>query len=308
MHRVIYRGLAAVAVAVAALLPSTEAMAHGFAGDRFFPATILTDDPFVADEMSLPTVTLNPTQSDGSREFNVGTDLSMLITPKWDFTLSNDWAHIRVPGMSTQTGLTGLTTGTQYQLFINAEHEAMALAALDVTWGNTGRVAAGAPAFTTISPTFDFGKGFGDLPDSLPWLRPFALTGNLSLNFPTETETSGTPNPNSLFYGFAIEYSIPYLQSEVRDLGLGPPFNKMIPLVEFALTSPFNRGQSGTTTGTVQPGVIWAGQYFQVGAEMIIPTNSLSGHGIGGVVQLHFYLDDLFPNSIGKPISKWFQQ
>ena len=303
MHRVFCRGLAAAAVA--ALLPGAEAMAHGFAGDRFFPATILTDDPFVADEMSLPTVTLNPTQNDGSRELNVGTDLSMLITPKWDFTLSNDWAHIRTPGMSTQTGLTGLTTGTQYQLFINADHEAMALAALDVTWGNTGRVAAGAPAFTTLSPTFDFGKGFGDLPDSVPWLRPFALTGNISLNFPTEAETNGTPNPNSLFFGFAVEYSIPYLQSQVRDLGLGPPFNRLIPLVEFALTSPFNRGQRGTTTGTVQPGVIWAGQYFQVGAEMIIPTNSLSGHGIGGVVQLHFYLDDLFPNSIGRPISQW---
>ena len=303
MHRVICRGLAAAAVA--ALLPGAEAMAHGFAGDRFFPATILTDDPFVADEMSLPTVTLNPTQSDGSREFDVGTDLSMLITPKWDFTLSNDWAHTRIPGMSTQTGLTGLTTGTQYQLFINAEHEAMALAALDVTWGNTGRIAAGAPAFTTISPTFDFGKGFGDLPNSLPWLRPFALTGNLSFDFPTETESNGMPNPNNFNYGFAIEYSIPYLQSQVKDLGLGPPFNRLIPLVEFALTSPFNRGQSGTTTGTVQPGVIWAGQYFQVGAEMIIPTNSLSGHGIGGVVQLHFYLDDLFPNSIGRPISQW---
>ena len=303
MHRVFCRGLAAAAVA--ALLPGAEAMAHGFAGDRFFPATILTDDPFVADEMSLPTVTLNPTQSDGSREVNIGSDLSMLITPKWDFTLSNDWAHIRTPGLSTQTGLTGLTTGTQYQLFINAEHEAMALAALDVTWGNTGRIAAGAPAFTTISPTFDFGKGFGDLPDSVPWLRPLALTGNISLNFPTEAETNGTPNPNSLFYGFAVEYSIPYLQSEVRDLGWQAPFNRLIPLVEFALTSPFNRGQSGTTTGTVQPGVIWAGQYFQVGAEMIIPTNSLSGHGIGGVVQLHFYLDDLFPNSIGRPISQW---
>ena len=142
-------------------------------------------------------------------------------------------------------------------------------------------------------------------PNSLPWLRPFALTGNLSLSFPTKTESMGVLNPNAVFYGFAIEYSIPYLQGEVRDIGLGAPFNRMIPLVEFALTSPFNRGYSGTTTGTVQPGVIWAGQYFQVGAEMIIPTNSMSGHGIGGVVQLHFYLDDLFPNSIGRPISQW---
>jgi hypothetical protein len=297
---------AQLAIAAALMIaPIDDALAHGFAGDRFFPATILTDDPFVADQISLPTVTLNPTQSDGSRELNIGSDLSMLITPKWDFTIGSDWAHIRSPGMPTVTGWTGLTTGTQYQLFINAEHEAMALAAFDVTWGNTGRLAAGAPGFTTLSPTFDFGKGFGDLPDSLPWLRPFALTGNLVFNFPTQVETQGVRNPNSFFYGFAVEYSIPSLQSQVKDLGWGPPFNRMIPLVEFALTSPFNRGFGGTTTGTVQPGVIWAGQYFQVGAEMIIPTNSLSGHGIGGMVQLHFYLDDLFPHSIGRPISQW---
>jgi hypothetical protein len=304
MDRALQR--AAVLAVAAFLADNSMALAHGFAGDRFFPATILTDDPFVASEASLPTVTLDPTLPDGSRQVDLGTDLAMLITPNWDFTLGTDWADIHTPGVGTTTGLTGLRTGTQYQLFINAEHEAMALAALDVTWGNTGRIAVGAPAFTTISPTFDFGKGFGDLPDSLPWLRPFALTGNISLNFPTEAETEGTPNPNSIFYGFAIEYSIPYLQSQVKDLGWGAPFNRLIPLVEFALTSPFNRGQSGTTTGTVQPGVIWAGQYFQVGAEMIIPTNSLSGHGIGGVVQLHFYLDDLFLRGIGRPISQWF--
>jgi hypothetical protein len=304
MQRIIRRGL--VAATAAALLPSAEATAHGFAGDRFFPATILTDDPFVADEGSLPTVTLNPTQSDGSRELDLGSDLSMRITPDWDFTLSDQWERLKSPGVPAATGFGALTTGTQYQLFINPEHEAMGLAALDVTWGNTGRVQAlGAPGFTTLSPTFDFGKGFGDLPDSVPWLRPFALTGNLSFNFPTQTETAGMLNPDSFFYGFAIEYSLPYLQSEVKDIGLRPPFNQMIPLVEFALTTPLNRGQTGMTTGTVQPGIIWSGQYFQVGAEAIIPTNSLSGHGIGGIVQLHFYLDDLFPNSIGRPISQW---
>jgi hypothetical protein len=300
-----FRSDAALAAAAILLSANSAALAHGFAGDRFFPATILTDDPFVADEMSLPTLTLDPTQSDGSREFDIGSDLSMLITPSWDFTLSSDWAHIHTPGVGTQTGFQGLTTGTQYQLFINGPHEAMALAALDVTWGHTGNLSAGAPGFTTLSPTFDFGKGFGDLPDSLPWLRPFALTGNLVFNFPTQAETQGVPNPNSFFYGFAVEYSIPYLQSQVKDLGLGPPFNRLIPLVEFALTTSLNRGQGGITTGTVQPGFIWAGQYFQVGAEMIIPTNSLSGHGIGGLFQFHLYLDDLFPNSIGRPISQW---
>ena len=50
----------ATVVALAMMSPAGDAAAHGFAGQRFFPATILTDDPFVADEMSLPTITLYP--------------------------------------------------------------------------------------------------------------------------------------------------------------------------------------------------------------------------------------------------------
>ena len=45
---------------------------------------------------------------------------------------------------------------------------------------------------------------------------------------------------------------------------------------------------------------------FQIGAEAIIPANRFTGHGYGGVVQFHIYLDDLFPRSIGKPISEWW--
>ena len=32
-------------------------LAHGFIGDRFFPPTLATDDPFAVDELSLPSVT-----------------------------------------------------------------------------------------------------------------------------------------------------------------------------------------------------------------------------------------------------------
>ncbi len=57
------------ALAPAFLFAATSgALAHGFAGDRVLPATILTDDPFVADEMSLPTFTRSPSAADGSQE------------------------------------------------------------------------------------------------------------------------------------------------------------------------------------------------------------------------------------------------
>lgn len=56
------------------------------------------------------------------------------------------------------------------------------------------------------------------------------------------------------------------------------------------------------TTGFVNPGVIWAGQSFQVGTEAVIPINRDSGTGVGFIAQLHFFLDDLFPTTLGRPI------
>jgi hypothetical protein len=257
--------------------------------------------------MSIPQVSRNPPGPDGAQESNIQIDLAKRITPDTDVTIREQWRYLQLPGLPAVTGLGGLQTGAQYQLFVNGPHEALALVGLNVTWAHTGRVQAlGAPDFTTLSPTFDFGKGLGDLPRSLPYLRPFAITGNLGFDFPTKVESAGVPNPNNFNYGFAFEYSLPYLQCCVKDIGLREPFNRLIPLVEVAFTTPINRIPASQTIGTIQPGFIWAGQYFQIGAEAILPANHVTGHGYGGVIQFHIYLDDLFPHSIGRPISEWW--
>jgi hypothetical protein len=302
------RDWGAAAVAVAALLAcDSAALAHGFAGQRFFPATILTDDPFVADELSLPTFTRPPPAADGSREFDFDIDIAKRLTPNVGITLGRGWTHLQPAGMPAVTAFGPLHTGLQYQLFVDGPREAIGLVGLDVTWPHTGRVnALGAPDFWTLTPAFNFGKGFGDLPPSQPWLRPFAVTGNLSVDFPSRTQSAGAPNPNVFNYGLALEYSLEYLQHHVTDVGLKWPFDRLIPLVEVAFSTALNRGVGGQTVGTVQPGIIWAGQYVQIGAEAIIPVTRNAGHGFGGVVQLHFYLDDLFPGSLGKPVSQWW--
>jgi hypothetical protein len=82
---------------------------------------------------------------------------------------------------------------------------------------------------------------------------------------------------------------------------LAAPFDRLIPLVELALEKPLNRG-GGSMTGTVNPGLIWAGQYLQLAAEAVIPVSRDSGRGTGWRVQLHFFIDDLLPNSLGRPI------
>ncbi|HWB53093.1 MAG TPA: hypothetical protein VG722_02840, partial [Tepidisphaeraceae bacterium] len=146
-------------------------------------------------------------------------------------------------------------------------------------------------SFTTLTPTIYFGKGFGDLPQDC--LKPLAVTGLVGESFPTQAEDS-----NSLVWGFAVEYSLPYLQQHVRDIGLPAPLKNMIPLVEFAMSTPENR-HGGVTTGTVNPGVLWELEDFQLGAEAIIPINHASGDHVGFVVSLQIYIDDLFPNVFG---------
>ena len=47
---------------------------------------------------------------------------------------------------------------------------------------------------------------------------------------------------------------------------------------------------------------IWVGDKFQVGVEAVIPANRQSGSSVGAIGQIHFFLDDIFPNSIGRPI------
>src|SRR2546428_2187363 len=106
------RLIAGTAFVAAAITPQAkDAAAHGFAGDRFFPATILTDDPFVADEMSLPTFTRPPTAADGTHEFDLDVDIAKRITPNLGFTLGYGWVSSHTPGMPTVSGFGPLNTG-----------------------------------------------------------------------------------------------------------------------------------------------------------------------------------------------------
>jgi hypothetical protein len=96
-------------------------------------------------------------------------------------------------------------------------------------------------------------------------------------------------------WGFSVQYSLQYLQTVVRDVGLPAPFSRMIPLVEIPLETPVNGPSAGRTTGSVNPGLIWFGRYVQLGIEAVIPINRASGRNVGVLGQVHFYLDDILP-------------
>jgi hypothetical protein len=307
-------GTAALA-AVTVVLSNAGALAHCFVGGRFFPATLAIDDPCVADELSLPTVAWSKTGDDPpARQLDLSMEYSKRITEYFGVSIGSTWTHLSQPGMPSQSGFQNLETTFKYQFLTLPDREFVMSAALVVEWGNTGAAGVGAEAFTTFTPTLYFGKGFGTLPDGAGWLRAFGLTGQIGYSIPS-SRSSTTVDPDSgdisvdlhpqfLTYGFSLQYSMPYLKSSVVDLQLPDFFNHLIPIVEGSFQTPvannFNTGIG--TTGTINPGVIWVGNYFQVALEAIVPINRASGTGVGAMVQLHLYLDDIFPRGIGAPL------
>jgi hypothetical protein len=305
-----------VAAGGGAILPfvalSNSASAHCIVGNRFFPATVGVDDPCVADELSLPTIAGFKNGDDpAANELDIAGEYSKTITPNFGISVEEAWIHLDPPGEKSVSGFDNLGTSFKYQFVRDASRELAMSVSLDADWGGTGSRAIDAEPFTTLTPTLFLGKGLGFMP--APLLKPFAVTAQVGYAIPTKSSTNApdeetglieaTPNPRSIVWGGTLQYSMPYLKSSVRDFGLPGFINHLIPLVELNLSSEVsNFDGEERTTGTVNPGVIYVADKFQLAAEAIIPINRASGDDIGVVGQLHFYLDDIFPGSLGKPL------
>ena len=288
------------------LLSLSNASAHCFVGARFFPATLAIDDPCVADELSLPTVGWSKTGDvPPETEWNLSAEISKRITPDLGISIGEGWTQIRQPGGPTTAGFGDLETTLQYQLLKDGSHELAMLLGLIVDWGGTGATNAGiGTPYSLITPSYYFGQGFGGLRDELEFARPLAVTGQIGYQVPTASFSQGVNVPQALFYGATLQYSMPYLKSEVKDLQLPDFINHLIPIAEMQFTTPVanNFGNSNLTIATISPGVIWVGSYFQVGVEAVIPVNGASGSGVGFLGQVHLYLDDMFPRTFGQPL------
>jgi hypothetical protein len=303
----------ALSLAAAIVAAATTAEAHGMAGKRFFPATLGIDDPFVADELSLPTVQhiKRPAEGDSpaTRETEVSGEFSKRLSPNFGFSLGGAWRALDPDEGKSLTGFDNLELAIKYVFFKSDPHELLLSAGISWDVGGTGQRKIGAEGFDTFTPALFFGKGFGDLPDALDLVKPVAVTGTFGVSIPTRhatkkfntdedgnVEVEREVNASVAQWGFTVQYNLQYLQSFVRDVGLPAPLNRMIPLVEFVMQTPLDDPKNaGRTTGTINPGLIWFGRYVQIGVEAVIPVNERTGKNVGVIGQLHFYLDDIAP-------------
>src|SRR5271165_4768427 len=265
-----------------ALIPFYPGTAHEIVGNRFFPATLSIDDPGVNDELTVPTVdSFHTGDNPPVKQRDISAEFSKRITEDFAISFGTTYTFLGPvdPTAAGANGFQNLETTFKYRVYKNPEHEFVMSVGLSVEWGGTGSAQVGADPFHTYTPTFYFGKGLGDLPDTFSWIRPVAITGqvgyaipgrNFTTTFSVDPDSGDVTadaefHPRVLNWGATIQYSMPYLKSAVMDLGLPEFINHLIPLVEATLQTPVaNTITSGTqTTGTINPGVIWVGNTFQ---------------------------------------------
>ena len=297
------------ALASAALLPLQPAFGHAVAGARVFVNTDLIDDPGVGDEANLPLISL---QSPDGKSWvtDANFEYDKTITPDLGFGIGDDYnwiANDQNDFKKSHGGLDDLYVQLKYRWILLPEHEFMSSVEVTQFFGRAGTTGIDSGFDTTTVSGF-FGKGLGDI----PWapIRPFAITGELDYNIPN-TGPSGGGSITTWSGGLSLQYSIPYVQSQIKDYGLPNILANLTPVVELGFTSAAGataiRPSGNPTTFLLGTGAIWTGRYYSISAELLWPLNGASGHNIGAIGQFHLYFDDLLPNTLGKPISEWFK-
>jgi hypothetical protein len=305
--------MCAAALALAASI-STPSWAHGIAGNRFFPGTLNFDDPAVADELSITAGAVqHPDDSGNVTDRGATVSFARLLTP--NMSIGFDSGFIRRDWDSTrQPGATGSDLVLKSRLYEDDLNETLVAASLIYGLPQGGAKRLGASTSATIAPSLYLGQGFGALPDALSWLRPLGVTAGVSVAVPTSKASDNlaydpvtrqltparTPNVTTVHWGFALEYSTLYLTDRFvpGELPKEEPLHQFIPLVEFAFDSP--RGQR--TRGTINPGIAYVKDTWQVAAELVLPLTHGSTRGVGANLQLLLFLDDLVPSLFGKPL------
>ncbi len=287
-----------VVLCTVALMPSA-AWAHGVLGQRLFPASLTVEDPFPADEFAL---TVESRRHHDERELVLDAELQKRLTPNLGIAVGSGYAIIHPDAGPVRSGGTNPAFALNYALYRNAPHEWIATASIGIAPGGLGSDRIGAEDLTTVAPAFLFGKGFGDLPDGLALLRPLAVTGRIGFEIPWGRTDAGADAASHRAYGLVLEYSIPYLQSAVVDVGIPWPFNRLFPVVELTYDAPMTGPDAHRAEAFLNPGLIWAGKYAELGLEASIPLNDRSGDHLGIVALIHLFLDDLAPDRLGRPL------
>jgi hypothetical protein len=287
---------AALGLLCLALL-AVPADAYTAAGDRIFQADILLPQIAPSDELYLRSSTTPLGGSEagsGTRATNVTGVYDKTITDRLGVTIEDGYNWLQRADASTLKGWQNFEATVQYLAVRDPAHEFLLSLGVDREFG-TGATRTGANRYGATTPTVYFGKGLGDL--DIGYLRPLAVKGVFGYQL-----SDAAPRPDQWTGGIAVEYSIPYLLSKVAALKLPDFVQNLTPQIEFVAATPVQSRPGNTTTATIAPGLLYAGEGWEFGVEALIPATRSAGSGVGVIAQFHMSLDFFFPETIGKPL------
>jgi hypothetical protein len=320
-----YRILSAAALVCAGtVLHAPPLHAHAVCGSRVYPVTLTLDDPGVADELTMPQVTYMRNAADGgagpSHDTNVAFEYDKRITEDIGLGFNDNYTVSQQNNARTQTGWDDFSMTAKWAKCIDPDADLQIGFGIAREFGRTGTSHIGADAYGSTSPTIYLGKGLDEVP--IPMLQPLQFTGELSFSIAdkefkqfnvTDTKTglvatqANNGYANAWSGAFSVQYSIPYMQNQIRDFGLPEPFAHLIPVAEFSWASTAKSSGGDPTSWTMAPGFIYLRSWYQVGVEALVPLDKAAGTNVGFIVQFHVFLDDLAPHGIGAPLVDWFR-
>jgi len=125
-------------VLVVTLIATTlePAQAHGLIGKRFLPASLAIDDPFVADELSLPTIfhikRPGSEESAPTKETDLSGEFSKRLSPDLGFSLGGTFKILDPDPGTSVSGFDNLEVALKYVFFKSDAHETML--SLGLSW------------------------------------------------------------------------------------------------------------------------------------------------------------------------------
>jgi len=264
------------------------ARAHGVVGKRTFIEPFITEDANPKNEFVIARPGFFNT--DEGNEFSLGFALEKKLSENFSLALEGEWTSERLGREPNLEDFQNPRILLKYGLWKIPSREFVLSPALEIELP-LGDRNVGAERDPVIAPLLLFAQGFGGIPQTLSYLRPLALMGDAGFEILTNEKTE------TVFkYDGLLMYSLPYLQTHVRDFGLPWPLNRLIPLVEFNFETRVN-GSGRTTEARVTPGLVYQGKLAQVGVAGQFPLNRTTDQELDPSILfiVDLFYDDLFP-------------
>jgi hypothetical protein len=275
------------------------ARAHGVVGDYVFLEPLITQDPTPANELDI----LQPSwvRSSDANNYSIGFSLEKILylddeyVPRLSFGGGSGWSHISpFVGRSTQ-GFDNFTLFGKYALYYSLKHEFMLTigAQLQLPTGNKDIEEQN---HTSLGPLFLWEKGMGDLPNSpaFKYFRPFGVQTDFGY-----VPALGGHTSHHVFADAVIEYSLPYLSNNIRDIGLKWPLRNLFLFNEINYDQLIT-GPSGETFPTLlaTPGLAYVSYHFELalGTQFALNNASVPGTHAALLGLLDIFYDSIFPH------------